>query len=89
MTSGCALSGSSSSSFSAGFKDQEDIQETYYPCPCPFGLYKISNDASMSVRSLASVLVRRRLSTMKGSQCPWRGHLFMFLNFHFIQLSVC
>jgi hypothetical protein len=33
--------------------------------------------------------MRTSLSTIKGSQCPWRGHLFMFLNFHFIQLSVC
>jgi hypothetical protein len=43
----------------------------------------------MSVRSLASELVRGQLSTIKGSQCPWRGHLFMFFNFHFIQMSVC
>jgi hypothetical protein len=39
----------------------------------------------MSVRSLASELVRGCLSTIKGSQCPWRGLLFMFLNFYFIQ----
>jgi hypothetical protein len=29
------------------------------------------------------------LNTIKGSQGPWRGHLFMFINFNFIQLSVC
>jgi hypothetical protein len=33
--------------------------------------------------------IKQRLSTIKGSQCPWRIHLFMFLNFHFIQLSIC
>jgi hypothetical protein len=36
-----------------------------------------------------SELVSGRLSTIKGSQCPWKGHLFMFLNFHFIQMFVC
>jgi hypothetical protein len=25
----------------------------------------------------------------QGDSCPWRGHWFMFLNFHFIQMSVC
>jgi hypothetical protein len=43
----------------------------------------------MSARSPASELVRGRLSTIKGSQCPWRDHLFIFLNFHFIQMFVC
>jgi hypothetical protein len=31
---------------------------------------------------------RTSLST-KGFQCPWRGHLFLFLNFRIILLSVC
>jgi hypothetical protein len=43
----------------------------------------------MSVRGLASELVRGRLTTIKGSQCPWRGHLFMFLDFHIIQMFLC
>jgi hypothetical protein len=41
-------------------------------------LVKKLNDASMSLRSLSSELVRGCLSTIKGSQGPWRGHLFVF-----------
>jgi hypothetical protein len=31
--------------------------------------------------------LRRHLSTIKGSQCPWRGHLFMFIKFHLYKYS--
>jgi hypothetical protein len=31
--------------------------------------------------------LRKHLSTTKGSQCPWRGHLFMFTKFHLYKYS--
>jgi hypothetical protein len=51
---------------------------------CPFG---ILNDASMSVRSLASELVRGRLSTIKGVSMPLESPFVYVFKFPFYTMQ--
>jgi hypothetical protein len=49
----------------------------------------ISASVSTVLHSICPALATFCNAKVDSAIRPWRGHLFMFLNFHFIQLSVC